>query len=123
MIESKDLRIGNLVEKTEVKFSGMKKSVYEIRNGTDLAYCVSYNPIPLSEDWLDRLDKEEFDFVGFGNRLIYKCKKAPKIKYEIAIDALYVYFDGMLINLKYYVHEWQNIHHSLTGQELQLTDK
>jgi hypothetical protein len=123
-LEAKDLRVGNLLQKDD----GFIYSVRRLTIGDDdilvneqpSLLTLNYNlqPIPLTEEWLDRLPKEEFDFVGLGIRVI--CVKFPAIQYEFSENKIWVYFKDETINIVDYVHEWQNIHHFLTREELQL---
>lgn len=84
-------------------------------NGRWLKYIV---PVKLTEEWFRKLPEEEFEFVSFGDRLIWQHKKFRAIKYEFSADCCFVYFNDNMINIKLFVHEWQNIHKALTGEQL-----
>jgi hypothetical protein len=75
-------------------------------------------PIPLTEEWFEKLSEEEFEFVGFGTRIIYQSIKYPAIKYEYSNDSVVLFFNDEMINIIEYVHRWQNIHFALTKEEL-----
>ena len=81
-----------------------------------------HRPIQLTEEWIDKLSDEEYAFEGFGSRIIYKCIKFPVIKYEFSSNCVLVYFQAELINIVDYVHQWQNIHHALTREELTINN-
>jgi hypothetical protein len=129
-IQAKDLRIGNWIadygcEPYFFQVEQIRKNVgYELwayyRDGTIKAKDVE--PIPLTEEWADKLPEDKFDFVGFGTRIIYQCVKYPAIKYESGHNAIMVYFNDEPIRICKYVHEWQNIHHALTGEELEIKE-
>jgi hypothetical protein len=123
-LTAKDLRVGNIIRFAEdgqiftvntIEEFGMEGDFSE--ETTWIEYD-QFEPIPLTEEWLDKLPKEEFDFVGLGIRVI--CVKFPAIQYEFTENKIWVYFNDETINIVDYVHEWQNIHHSLTREELQL---
>jgi len=119
-MKANELRIGNLV-----KYPGRPNyecwpiADYHFRQIIDGNCCVV--GVPLTEDWFRKLSEEEFEFIGFGTMLIWQHKIYESIKYEFITDgSCDVYFNDEIINRKLYVHEWQNIHHALTGQELKI---
>jgi hypothetical protein len=123
-LEAKDLRIGNLiwlkihhhpviVEQIYIPFHE-----YNFWLTTDLhegEKIEDYEPIPLTEEWLLK-----FGFEKKGKRIskewFYLWHDEGKIVFAIAemIENIGKY---LIIN---YVHELQNLFHSLTGEELTL---
>jgi hypothetical protein len=128
MIDSKDLRLGNLIygpsdrEETIVAIigEGWVKSypgkLTEARFDAELKYC---SGIPLTEEWLIKLGWQ-LDFVD-------KNGLKEFINYKSDLDAINLYQDKFSFNCwenskcPEYVHQLQNLYHALTGQELQLT--
>jgi len=121
-LEAKDLRIGNIIHFNDIEEGQVEMHVtwedLKWASINEKTFNEFNKPIPLTEEWLDRLPKEEFDFVGLGIRVI--CVKFPAIQYEFSENKIWVYFKDETINIVDYVHEWQNIHHFLTREELQL---
>ena len=126
MIESNDLRIGNKVwnrnsfemfvvgifeKEILLNFEGNEGDVFE-ESVNDV------KPIPLTEEWLFA-----FGFEMKNKRYYHKScmhfefKKNPVSGYYMSIGKF------SMIAFCAYVHQLQNLIHSLTGQELQLTDK
>lgn len=88
-------------------------------SGEKTEYYDDTEPLPLSEEMLINLPDDQWVFVGFGNRQIWQHTKCRAIKFEYAINQCFVYFNDEMINVKCFVHEIQNIWHSLTGEELE----
>ena len=75
---------------------------------------IEYKPIPLTEEWLLKFGFESDDeFIFEKDIRICKTKQG------------YVYFDFSVMDpicdVKY-VHQLQNLHFALTGEELELID-
>lgn len=81
----------------------------------------NFEGIPLTEDWFEKITEKDFDFVGFGTRIIYQSIQFPAIKYEFTTNKACLYFNDEMINIFEFVHQWQNIHFALTGQELEVS--
>lgn len=81
----------------------------------DINYC---NPIPLTEELFKKLSDNEWEFIGFGTRLIIQHIMFKSIKIECINDKWAFYFNDELISFKEYLHDSQNLYFSLTGQEL-----
>lgn len=125
-MKASELRIGNLV----YGVSDRIETVIGLTHNTATAYVGKlvgskmesseddYRPIPLTEKLFRKLDEADYQFVGFGTRLIFQSKKYLSVKYEYSSERVHVYFNDQLINIKEFVHDWQNIHHALTGDEL-----
>ena len=87
------------------------------------SFKYKYSPILLTEEWFDKFTTDYVDCntvnFGYGNRKIKQHKTFKTIKYEFAgNDSIVVYFNDEPINIKLFVHEWQNIHFVLTNTEL-----
>lgn len=135
MIDVNSLRIGNLIDKNKDSHTP------DIKNGVHvyLPMIVTggliselslndnlkshYSPIPLSEEWLKKggcKDKEDFA-DGIGRYTWWE-----NIDYGYSItkvaDSLYSIQDCQCHPFKY-LHQWQNIHYLITGEELKIIDK
>lgn len=106
-----ELRIGNLVQ------ASWKKTTHQVSCHTfveinEFDHC--YNPIPLTEEWLERFGLKkiisqgsifklgEFHIQNFGPLGFYECRNHVKIVY---------------------VHLLQNLYFALTGEELTLKEE
>lgn len=117
------MMVGNYFFPSE---SGYSDEAFQIASG-DILSCEKnehlYKPIPINEEWFDRLDPEEFEFVGFGTRIIYQHKTHKSIQYELAAnDQLFVTINGGIINVRNFIHDWQNIHFALCQLELKFIE-
>ena len=130
-MNAEELRIGNLIKapilingKTviqEVVSIGVKYA--QLKNLPDgFAEHIKYDeiePIPLTEEWFDKLSDEEWEFVGYGTRRIMQHKKHKAIKIEYgAYHTFILYMNDAIINYVQYVHEAQNLYYALTKEEL-----
>jgi hypothetical protein len=112
-MKASELRIGNLVNDYQFK-KPLRVTIgvlEEIENGMDF-----YEPIPLSEEWLERFK------IGFIIRNDDITNKAIRFK----CFPIFYWDDGSVtieindfskVKLNY-VHQLQNLHFALTGQEL-----
>ena len=118
-----ELRIGNLVQDRHSEECGMIDIV--VLGIIDAMENHSYQPIPLTEEWLKR-----FGFIRQGGRKIWvkdklciDLKELPNIRGE--------FIEGWYIGLKDlgnvlfhsfmkldHVHQLQNLYFALTGEEL-----
>ena len=96
-----ELRIGNWVETFE--------GVIQIQNGWEIDEGNECQPIPLTEEWLEKFGFEYSDLNGDSGlwkippfQIYGKCNQ---FIYEYALD----------VN---YVHQLQNLYFALTGEEL-----
>jgi len=130
MIDTKELRIGNIVEFAEPLFDTGFKQVTSIGHHINQIHPSYIKPIPLTEEWLFKAGFEKFGF----NELIFK---------NITDDAFYIGIDktgdtndgvifvlsdqtekdGEIVTKNYlphikYVHQLQNLYFCLTGEEL-----
>jgi hypothetical protein len=123
-MEAEELRIGNLVKDhlgRVQKVSETRSDAYicYLSNGTKLKYKLNTTkPIALTEEYHLKLIDDEFEFVGFGTRLVYQHKIHKAIKLEWTNKQVAVYFNDKLINFKDYLHELQNLYFALTNEEL-----
>jgi hypothetical protein len=119
-MKSNELIVGNWVEKTELKFSGLKSYFCQI-NISDLIHANLLKPIPLTEEWLVKfslvLDRK------IGQRNIYRHGKYGDIKCEVCGNGeLAIYVNDNLIGFKRYVHSFQNLFYALTDEELKASE-
>ncbi len=108
-MESKDLRIGNLVKgnsrgATHVLDIKILKHIDETKSG--------YSPIPLTEKWL-----EKFGFINSGFRT-YRLEILD-IDYIATTDVFLFCINDGSISIKY-VHQLQNLYFALVGEELKI---
>jgi len=121
-LRAKDLRIGNYIGEpvspvTDLNIICGLKTLQNIENGK------LYNPIPLTEQWLLR-----GGFELRGNE--YFKKYTEREEFVLTVDRgnyyLAEYDEGHGFQAVYqplqYVHQLQNIIHSLNGQELEFKD-
>lgn len=116
MIEAKDLRIGNLVNKS--LRSGNGRTIIDKIGPQDIVRCYEnishfiYTGIPITEEWL----------LKFGFHMSYGLTGKVfrlGLYFIIGYDGIY-YIElgkGMNIEIKY-VHQLQNLYFALTQTEL-----
>lgn len=117
MIPANELRIGNLVENTQITYKGMSKVNTQItlRN---IFMFESFNPIPITEEWL----------LKFG------FKKGVMVMYIIMDDNEQIQYslDNNIFSFSFkasyfkkidvkYIHQLQNLYFALKGEELTLS--
>lgn len=100
-MKATELRIGNWIE---YMGQAIQVDAYEIGE-TELNTSVS-QPIPLTEEWLVKFGFEKIDEWAFGELELKQYKN-----HKHFTEALY------LIEVNY-VHQLQNLYHSLTALEL-----
>ncbi len=115
MIRPSELRIGNYVETPYDKYSSIRmvNSGYISDRNNDMVSLSDCEPIPLTEEWLERFDIHK-DYI-FDN------------EYKRDIDGYLLYIEDIascnVVNwdkpIKY-VHEAQNLYFALTGNELEI---
>lgn len=110
MIDIRELRIGNYIESGGVALQIDAAHLCDLL--TSEYYLLGHTQIPITPEWLERL--------GFtiGKRSIYKDFGFLGVEYENG--KLYVNvneYEDSLSHIRY-VHQLQNLFHSLTGQEL-----
>jgi hypothetical protein len=116
-LTAKDLRIGNLIYWNIPEKQNVPHEVVGIVKGKPQTIPISlgesiedYQPIPLTEEWLLRF--------GFINN---ELSAQPNV-YVFHNCSIYVRGMSGAVHPRdvQYVHQLQNLYHSLTGQELQL---
>lgn len=126
-MEVRDLRIGNLVQSiisnfklTVTGFVG-DRVFYNGEPTSGVRPIDEIEPIPLSEEWLIKLDLQESHYSDRRNPRY----DLPGRGYEIHIsdDWMHgVYFEGNCMTYIKYVHQLQNLVYALTGQELTIKE-
>lgn len=126
-MKARDFRIGNLgqnhdgtilkVIELREKYIGTQvidRSKFPLPEGWQL------EPIPLSEEWLEKFEFEESSLINgfFLNNTIFE--KAVHIKKHPTNPGYMVFTKGVILNTLQYVHQLQNLFHALTGEELTL---
>ena len=117
MIDSNEVRIGNLVNYNDGEYGFDDYVViiepHEIHTYRTIAERIKnaeLNPIPITPEWLERLGLKghSFDF-----------SKVFTISYYDDMVHIEQYSEGPfdLPHIKY-IHQLQNLYHALTGQEL-----
>lgn len=122
MIEAKELRLGNIVNKNyrvvEIDTSGC--GLVDNNNPDDIASYIylcykNIKPIPLTEEWLLR----------FGFEKPLNSSWCVKGEIELDLDKGIKYF--IFGNLKHvelkHVHQLQNLFYALTGEELTIKEE
>ena len=118
-MEASELRIGNWVRLVSKDKDFEITSGYEIDLGTE---SCDFEPIPLTEEWLERFGFKEF--IDFGSHTGH-YDKLPLCGFSYSINTKKVMVmhkgNGIShwIDLKVeYVHQLQNLYFALTGEEL-----
>ena len=117
-MRSTELRIGNLVESNGETISVSGFILYKLSVSENIGDPLKIKPIPTTEDWFRKLPDDEWEFIGFGTRLIVQHIKFKSIKIEYCHNQFAFYFNDELINFKVYMHDAQNLYYALTGTEL-----
>ena len=135
MIESKELRINNIVysnlEQKEVVLNGVNK-IHGMYGDSSFHSLDGFKPIPITEEWL-----LEFGFTPTTcsdkpiwsenyHDLTYYDLKLSKDKYtDLSLLSSYIENENITVELfpyevfKYkYVHQLQNLYFALTNEEL-----
>lgn len=112
-MKASDLRIGNYFNDPDGNISEVIRLNSTMINSHGEDEC---QPIPLTEEWLTKL--------GFNDHSI----KLPHIVFDVANTLTYNIEDRTLTFGYYgelrieYVHQLQNLFHSLTGEELTIKE-
>jgi hypothetical protein len=119
MLDAKDLRIGNCLNKKLKSGNGRtltdKIGCQDIVRIYENTGSINYEPIPLTEEWLFRF--------GFE---VKSASVTHNYSYNIGF---FVLTNGLRNNISYdgyeivYVHQLQNLFYSLTNTELKLKDE
>ncbi len=119
MIDIKELRIGNLVERDGLVFNvwDLKRDGLQL-DSVILDRHIKYNsyddikPIPLTKEWLERLGLKPFGKYSYtkGKFIIHYRSRENVFRINKRYSSITT------------VHQLQNLCFSLTGEELQLKD-
>ena len=131
-MKSAELRIGNWINLTKDDFKTVKP--YQL-DGIDIykldeSNCADIAPIELTEDWLKRLGFKKFGRNDLPRTLSYKkdwISVFPANSFSDFKGYGFMYykkeFAGSVESARTvieYVHQLQNLFHSLTGSELEI---
>lgn len=111
MIDEKELRTGNIVEKDGGEY---------VADWVTIKMSHNYNPIPLTSEILlkadFRLQKEGEYYLEYQNDLfiVVNNKMVVNLVFDVA-----EYIEEPYDHIKY-VHQLQNLYYSLTGEELNI---
>jgi len=113
-MKATELRIGNLVtiDGNVVEIYEVTHGVIEIANGVEPYSINDIEPIPLTEEWLVKLKNDG----SFKLRFIKSIAAFEVQRKYVGIESGE---EWIFISNVRYVHEWQNLHFALTGEELQ----
>lgn len=127
-MEARELRIGNLLTDTNSDLigvlTGMSQESIDAPYDLEMEFEGMYGqvqiedtePIPLTEEWLERL---KYDMETF--RL--SIDKNGLCKVEMCYVATDKEDEWRIIQYIRNVHEWQNLYFALTGEELTINAK
>ena len=111
-----ELRIGNWVEIKDqvVRTYAQIEGVGNLQHVAGQLWSIEeLKPIPLTKKWLVRLkDDGSFKLIFIKSIAAFEVQR----KY-VGIESGE---EWIFISNVRYVHEWQNLHHALTGEELEL---
>jgi hypothetical protein len=104
-MEENELRIGNWV-------LSPTQGEIQIENGWQIDEGEEVNPIPLTEEWLERFG---FDEIEMSIPVAYKTKSGFRIKEDQRGYWMQYKYGTVIIK---HVHQLQNLYFALTGEEL-----
>lgn len=119
MIDARDLRIGNLLNKDGIVVTIDARSIFDIWEKSD-----KYIPIPLSDVWLTK-----FGFLKHDDyyELLINGKRVIQVNYITVKPHLWlkdshgtIHEEYVFISHPKFIHQLQNLYFSLTGEELQI---
>lgn len=113
-MKAQELRIGLWMKSTVMDLNFFKLTIDDIVNEVkNKQHNGLFEPIPLTEEWLLKFgfiqSEDDQDHYFFQN-------------FDISLSLNIVLYVG--VNIKYceYVHQLQNLHFALTGQELEINE-
>lgn len=119
-MEASELRIGNWILSLKVTSKFEPHQIGKAAYIDDIKYDKKekyYKPISLTEEWLNKFGFEKRG-ISFDNGVI-------EIEITVLDNSFYFKFEGMKgmeIKVLKYVHQLQNLFHSLTGEELTIKE-
>lgn len=114
MIDTKELRIGNYLQRLDN--SAFQVTASDVPNIEDTPSLLRPNPIPINPEWLQRLGFDVDDTVVSGVGKSEHHFSDGSLQYYFAIQAGSPY-----VTVKH-VHQLQNLYFALTGKELTLKE-
>lgn len=113
-MRANELRLGNWVQtkQTEKQFQ-VTVYAFQVVSIVDS----QYKPIPLTEEWLTRFG---FDKIESAIPTAYRTKSGFRIKEDER--GYWMQHKHGLVIIKH-VHQLQNLHHALTGEELIISEE
>lgn len=124
---AQELRIGNYIESYEtgiIKVYGLNEEIIQFEENESILYLdtKSFNPIPLTEEWIynfglrERYCKGEWSWAN--------CKQGKGVWGSYTESYFNKYGEGLSYSGSYpnilYVHQLQNLYFALTREELTL---
>lgn len=146
MISANELRIGNYIDydyegdNSQVEVTGIYKDELLVQWNTDYgisseSFHINYfKPIPLTEEWHTkfgaiRTGSNDFVYqisdvktISFSGGYIFIRDFDKNIKLPAIEDNICTLWSNDLRRRGIYVHEWQTMYWSLTGQELTIKE-
>jgi len=105
-MKANELRIGNLVLLTKDDFKTTKEyrldgiDIYKL----DESECIDIKPIPLTEEWKEKIKDNKFLFIDSQGFVIFKNE--------------YIY--SFVFEDYPFIHQFQNLYFALTNEELKI---
>jgi len=126
-MKPEELRIGNWVESNgfwDKEGPVQISRTFISEEGNDYFKC--YNPIPLTEEWLERFGfikemskwvEDDFYFKKTRKGVDFVSLWSSEViaQYDVSVVGFDVFVK--------YVHQLQNLYYALTGEELEIKDK
>lgn len=129
-MDARELRIGNLIKKHDGSILGVTHEI--------LGYLTNYKgemlmtsppkypfmPIPLTKEWLIKMGFK-YRKAGVGGQDSWAAYGAWEIGdcyFQGLKDGKVLYYARYRLSQCVYVHQLQNLYHSLTGQELTIKE-
>ncbi|WP_027378163.1 hypothetical protein [Chryseobacterium daeguense] len=119
-MDVKELRIGNLANHSELGIVEIiavgKDYIHCTYNGETFYESVGrFSPIPITFEWLLKLG-----FIEGGLSLMRSVKNDVWLEWDRNTIAITYFSKEILIETIKYIHQLQNLHFVLTGEELQI---
>ena len=122
MIESKELRIGNLVYSPSGNVINVTATWIKEQAQCDVSNCEYLQPIPLNEEWLLKFGFERTYLSEFRSKFTHKDNRCSAYNFSSEHKSMQGFtWHGRYVKNIEYVHQLQNIYFSLIGEELTLS--